>query len=671
LLASAAGILLAALLVWANRRDLVTSFARGWRWETAVLVWLTLIAATTLHEFAHGLTCKHYGGEVHEVGFLMLFFLPCFYCNVSDAWLFKEKSKRLAVTLAGGYCDLCLWAGAVFAWRLAAPDSLPNYLAWVVLSVLGARVFFNFNPLLKLDGYYLLSDWLEVPNLRQRSWERLGGWLRWLLWGAPRPARLPQGRFLLAYGLASWLFSLFFLALMLVGFYQFLGARWGPAGVALTVLLGWATVPGMFQGFAGGEVRNMMLKRPRRSAAWLLACGGLAAVLFFCRMEDRAGGPFEVCSTTRAEIRAPVAGFLREVYYEEGERVYPRALVARLEVPDLDSRLAQKRAAVREARARLRLLQVGPRPEEVLEQRHRVERARAWRDLAERDLVRSRKALREELRSLDKQIEQCQAEQGFAQDVLTRSRTLARDRAISPEQYREAEKQLRVARARQQQAQAQKRTRQEIGTLETEAELARRQRALADARATLRLLEAGSRPEEIEAERARLARLQEEARYLESLQGKLAVLSPVAGLITTPHLKEKIGGYFREGDLICAVEEPDRLQIEIALPEPDAARVQPGQAVELKCRALPFQTFTAEVERLAPRASRAEPGALGPPPARGELAGTLTVYCRLEAAGTGLRPGMTGHARVGCGRRRVGEVLADRVLRFVRTEFWW
>src|SRR5262245_50484791 len=98
LAASAACILLAAALLWANRQALAGSFAHALRWETAVLVWLTLLLVTTLHEFAHGLTCKHHGGEVHEIGFLLIFLMPAFYCNVSDAWLFKERSRRLWVT---------------------------------------------------------------------------------------------------------------------------------------------------------------------------------------------------------------------------------------------------------------------------------------------------------------------------------------------------------------------------------------------------------------------------------------------------------------------------------------------------------------------------------------------------------------------------------------------
>jgi hypothetical protein len=105
---SAACILLAAVLAWTGRGQMAGSFLDALRWETALWAWLVLLFVTTCHEFAHGLTCKRYGGEVHEVGFLMIFFMPCFYCNVSDAWLFKEKSKRLWVTFARGYFELFL-----------------------------------------------------------------------------------------------------------------------------------------------------------------------------------------------------------------------------------------------------------------------------------------------------------------------------------------------------------------------------------------------------------------------------------------------------------------------------------------------------------------------------------------------------------------------------------
>lgn len=175
----------------------------------------------------------------------------------------------------------------------------------------------------------------------------------------------------------------------------------------------------------------------------------------------------------------------------------------------------------------------------------------------------------------------------------------------------------------------------------------------------LDLLLAGSRPEEIDAERARLARVEEEVRYLEQHEQKLPVHSPVHGLVTTPRLKEKIGQFVREGELICEVEEPTDLEAEIALAEQDVGRVRRSLSVRLKARAQPFQSYAAQVDRTAPAAGR------------GEVQSTMTVYCRIENSSEELRPGMTGHARVQTGPRPIGAILLDRAFRFLRTEFWW
>src|SRR5262249_13887685 len=146
-----------------------------------------------------------------------------------------------------------------------------------------------FNPLVKLDGYYLLSDWLEIPNLQHRAWGYLKGQLRWLLWGAAKPVLTPHPnppplvgggegggrRFLLGYGLVSWLFSLAFLIATLVAVTQFLSTPWGVVGLVLAGLLGFMTLRGLLQGLLGGEVRKMILMRPKRTAAWLLFSGAV------------------------------------------------------------------------------------------------------------------------------------------------------------------------------------------------------------------------------------------------------------------------------------------------------------------------------------------------------------------------------------------------------------
>ena len=229
---------MAAGLIWFNGQQVASSFAHALRWETAICVWLVLLLITAGHESAHGLTCKHYGGEVHEVGFLMMLLMPCFYCNVSDAWMIPDKAKRLWITLAGGYFELFLWSLSAMIWRVTMPDTLVNYLAFVVLSVCGMRTLFNFNPLIKLDGYYLLSDWLAIPNLRQRALRHFQAQSSRMLWGGPRGNDEPHGRLMLSFGLASWLFSLTFLSLMIFALFHFMWRLWGWPGAVPVAFLG-------------------------------------------------------------------------------------------------------------------------------------------------------------------------------------------------------------------------------------------------------------------------------------------------------------------------------------------------------------------------------------------------------------------------------------------------
>jgi hypothetical protein len=156
-----------------------------------------------------------------------------------------------------------------------------------------------------------------------------------------------------------------------------------------------------------------------------------------------------------------------------------------------------------------------------------------------------------------------------------------------------------------------------------------------------------------------VARLEEDIRYLEELQEKLVVLSPVPGVVTTPRLREKCGQYVREGEIIGVVEVPYVFEVEITLVEEDFSRVEVGQTVRMKARSLPFETLQARVDRIAPAA------------ASGDARSTVTVYCRIECTGKELESGMTGHARITTLRRPIGAILFDRAYRLLRTEFWW
>jgi putative peptide zinc metalloprotease protein len=208
LVATVCMMLFSLFILVTNSADLYMGFRNAIRWESLAITIVAIVSATIVHELGHGSTCKKFGGEVTEAGFLFMFFLPCLYVNVSDAWIIREKWKRLAITLAGGYCDLCIWAMSVLVWRVTELGSSINYVALVLLTTCGSRSLMNFNPLIRLDGYYLLSDVLEYPNLYKQSRQYWIGSLNWLLWGAKKPIAPRMPAFTLGYGMMMWFFGL-------------------------------------------------------------------------------------------------------------------------------------------------------------------------------------------------------------------------------------------------------------------------------------------------------------------------------------------------------------------------------------------------------------------------------------------------------------------------------
>src|SRR5215471_10539160 len=146
--------------------------------------WIYLGAAMAvtkvLHEFGHGLSCKHFGGECHELGVMMLVLTPCLYCNVSDSWMLPNKWHRAFIGAAGMYVEICIASIATFVWWFSAPGLLNNVALSTMFVCSVSTVVFNGNPLLRYDGYYILSDLLEIPNLRQKATtilnRKMGAW---------------------------------------------------------------------------------------------------------------------------------------------------------------------------------------------------------------------------------------------------------------------------------------------------------------------------------------------------------------------------------------------------------------------------------------------------------------------------------------------------------------
>ena len=150
--------------------DKLPDYHEFFTFKTVVNLWAALAVVKVIHEFGHGLSCKKFGGEVHEMGALFLCLSPALYCNVSDAWTLPNKWHRIIISSAGIYVELVIASIATWVWWYTPTQPYFNNMALALMVVCSvSTVVFNANPLMRYDGYYVLADWLEIPNLRERA----------------------------------------------------------------------------------------------------------------------------------------------------------------------------------------------------------------------------------------------------------------------------------------------------------------------------------------------------------------------------------------------------------------------------------------------------------------------------------------------------------------------
>ncbi|MBM4078086.1 MAG: hypothetical protein FJ278_00180, partial [Planctomycetes bacterium] len=332
---------LAVWLAIGHRGELNWGLDRILAPKNLLYLWVAIIIVKTLHEFAHGMTCKYFGGEVHEMGLLLLVFTPCFYCNVSNAWIFMEKSKRLWVSASGIFFEVFIAQLALFGWLLAPPGVLNSifYNLMTVASV--STILFNANPLLRYDGYYILADFLEMPNLRLNSTMYMAYLAkRYLLrMKVKRDESIPvrERIVFVIYGFCSFWYRI----IIVIGIVVIVASRFLVIGVALAILEAWIllfrpvvrTFKYVYFSPETAEVRT-------KSIAY--GCGA-AVVLIVVLGLWRA--PHSITATCVVEpidmkvIRAKTPGFVSKVHAHEAERVAANADLLTLENEDLSLQL--------------------------------------------------------------------------------------------------------------------------------------------------------------------------------------------------------------------------------------------------------------------------------------------------------------------------------------------
>ena len=306
-------------------------------------------------------------------------------------------------------------------------------------------------------------------------------------------------------------------------------------------------------------------------------------------------------------------------------------------------------------------MNLGTRPEVIVELRKRIDRLTSWREQGQVDVEHARHELKQQIVVDKHRISQTRLQIEAARKSLQRSEWLYRQGALACAQLQSQRTSLQLVEGRLLQSQAQLEARQLTETRGAEDDLSRREQTLADVQSQLTLLLAGTRPEVIAAEDARRERLLKELDYLQSQKEQLIVRAPASGVIATPRFREKAGLLGALGTPICVIEDGSLTRVELAVAEDQTVGIRPGQKVILKARALPLTTINATVERVAPATVKLPE----------TQTNVLIIHCSLADGEQQLSSGMTGFGRVVRGSRTFGVSIASTMLSYVRTEFWW
>ena len=345
-----------AVLVAASRWSELTQGASAELLDprSLLLLWILYPIVKAIHELGHAFAAKMWGGEVHEMGIMFLVLMPIPYVDASCASVFPSKWRRAAVGAAGILVELFVAALALLVWANVEPG-LVRSIAYQIVWIGGASaILFNGNPLLKFDGYYVLSDLIEIPNLASRSRQHLAGFaLRHLcrLKDVRDPVMAPgEGAWFLGYGVASFVYRL----VIMVGIALFIAGRFFVIGVLLALfsVTMQVVVPVLRQ--LSFLLTSPRLGEKRAKAVATTAAVALAAaiLLLLVPLPSRTRAEGVVQPPEGAEIRAQAEGFVLRVLAQPGSWVEPAAPLILTRDPSLEARVAVLEAQLRELQAR-------------------------------------------------------------------------------------------------------------------------------------------------------------------------------------------------------------------------------------------------------------------------------------------------------------------------------
>lgn len=345
-----------AVLAAANWSSLTENIVdRALAPQNLFLLWLVYPFVKAIHELFHGYATKVSGGEVHEIGIMLLVLVPVPYVDASSAWGFRDKRRRILVGGIGIMAELFMGAIALFVW-LAVEPGVVHTVAYNVMLISGvSTLLFNGNPLLRFDGYYVLLDSIEIPNLGNRSNQYLGYLVqRYLFKSAdavsPADSRGERNWFLF-YGIAAFIYRIFIMTVIVL----YIGSRFFAVGVVLAI---WAIVTQAIIPI-GKSIKFLSsspkLRKNRRQAVsvTLRIVAVLMLILFVLPIPLWTRTQGVIWPPEQSQLRAGTDGFIEEILIADGTRVEEGDALIVSSDPFLEARLELLESHQREIRLQL------------------------------------------------------------------------------------------------------------------------------------------------------------------------------------------------------------------------------------------------------------------------------------------------------------------------------
>jgi putative peptide zinc metalloprotease protein len=330
-------------------------------WYDVFIFYILALFTMCWHELAHAHACKHYGGRVPAMGFLLIYLTPAFYTDTSEGFVVGNRYQRFIIAMAGAFSELYLCAVATPIWWGTPPGSSVHNAAYLMMLMSGiVGLVLNWNPLMKLDGYYMLGEALGIADLKENSTAYVSAWFKRHIWRLPVevPYVPRRRRFGFAvYALLSGAYSytvLYILARFVGNVFRNFNPEWSFIPEIATACLIFRSRIRTLVNF----MKFVYLDKKDRIHAWFGSRQGLgvaALTLVFLLLpiwRESADARFVLEAVKTAIVRNPVPGTITEILAKEGMSVVPGATLLRLQNPSLQSRMAGGKAGLAVASVR-------------------------------------------------------------------------------------------------------------------------------------------------------------------------------------------------------------------------------------------------------------------------------------------------------------------------------